>query len=149
MIAECDEPETEERAPIDAYVVALDETWGWILDKADAPFIKAIRTVYLFDRNERVHCCEMTPSYYEIHLYHQVECQPGTSEDRAQAIYDKYENLPGDDFYVHCCDLEKIIKADEPFTVHHYGATTVSYDDVSRDDQLDALREHFCANNPL
>lgn len=143
------EPDTEARAPIDAYVVALDETWGWVIDKADAPFIKAIRTVYLFDRNERVHCCELTPSFYEMHLYHEVECQPGTSEERAQRIYEKYESQPGDNFYVHCHELETIIEAGKPFTVHHYGDTGVSYDDVSRDDQLEALCEHFNANHPL
>lgn len=142
------EPETE-ATPIDAYLVSFDETWGWIIDKADAPFIKAIRSIYLFDRNERVHCCEMTPSHYTIHLYHQVICQPGTTEERAQRLYDKYETLPGDNFYVHCHEIERFVSKGDGPHVCHLGGTEVSFDDVNHDDQMEALREHYCANPPL
>ena len=154
MIAECDEPETEERAPIDAYAIALDETWGWILDKADAPFIKAIRSVYLFDRNERVHCCEFTPSFYTIHLYHQVECQPGTSDERATAIYDKYESIPGDNFYVHCHEIERMIAETDTPSCCHLGTPRgdgklIPYDEMTHDEQMESMREGYTEQPPL
>lgn len=143
---ETTEPET---VPVDAYLVSFDETWGWVINQEDAPFIRAIHSVYLVDRSQRTHCCEMTPSYFLIYMYDVVECQPGTTDDRAQRLYEKYENLGGDDCYVHCHELETIIKADEKGKVCHLGTTNVSFDDVCHDDQMEALREHYCANPPL
>ena len=142
--------------PIDAYCVALDETSHYFIDKADAPFIKAIRGVYLFDRNCRTFCCEMTPSYYLIHLYDQVECQPGTSEDRAQQIYDAYENHGGEDCYVHCHTIEGIIKAGDSPRACHLGTPAyrtksgpIPYDEMNRDEQMESLRESYVGNPPL
>jgi hypothetical protein len=145
-----------EQAPIDAYAVALVETDHYFIDKADAPFIKAIRGMYLFDRNERVHCCEMTPSFYLIHLYDQVECQPGTSEDRAQAIYDKYEQHGGEPKYVHCYQIENMIgETDTPSCCHLGRAVTratkqpIPYDVESHDEQMESMRQGYSENPPL
>lgn len=140
------EPDT---IPIDAWAVTLNETDCWILKPEDAPFIKVMRGVYVFDRSERTYCCEMTPSYWLIHLYDLVECQPGTTEDRFQRMASYYEGLGGDSKYVHCHEIEAIISKGERFTVCQLGATNVSYDDVSREDQMESLREHYAANWPL
>ena len=148
------EPETE-ATPIDAYAVALNETHNWIIHKADAPFIKAIRGMYIFDRNERVHCCEFTPSYYLIHLYDQVECQPGTSEDRAQRIYDAYENLGGEPKYVHCHEIEALIANGDSPTACHLGTPQyrtgrpIPFGEMSHDEQMESMREGFWVNPPL
>lgn len=153
MIAEC-EPET--RAPIDAYAVALVETANYSIDKQDAPFIKCIRGMYLFDRNERVHCAELTPSFLLVHLYDQVECQPGTSEDRAQDIYQKYENQWFEDRYVHCRAIERMIAETDTPSCCHLGSvvnrsskTPVSYEESSHDEQMESLRESYTGNPPL
>lgn len=147
--------ETETRAPIDAYAVALVETSNYIIDKRDAPFIKAIRGMYIFDRNERVHCCEMTPSFYLMHLYDQVECQPGTSEERAQEIYDKYEHHGGEPKYVHCYQIENMIGETDTPSCCHLGVAMyrtgrpVTYDEMTHDEQMESMREGYSENPPL
>jgi hypothetical protein len=146
---------TIEATPIDAYAVALVETRNYFLDPADAPFIQDIRGMYLFDRNERVHCCEMTPSFYLVHLYDQVVCHPGTSEDRAQKIYEKYENHGGDDKYVHCHEIEALIDHGDTATACHLGrpeyrtGRPVPYEEMDHDEQMDSMREAYSSNPPL
>lgn len=138
--------------PIDAYVVALDETDHYDIDPADRQFIRQIRGVYVFDRNERTHCCEWTPSYWLIHLYDEVlltEAGEALDDHAADDLYQKYEYCGGDDIYVHCHSIDAIIRRNEPFTVYHYGDTEVDQEDVDHDGQMDALREHFCGNCPL
>lgn len=112
------------RREIDAYAVVLDETNLYTIDPADAPYIARIRGVYLFDRNERTHCCELTPSYYLIHLYDQViPTDAGEALDDAdrEALYEKYEHNGGEDCYVHCGEIERIIDAGQPGRIVHYG----------------------------
>jgi len=142
-----------DRLPIDAYAIALDETSFCIIDEADAPLIDKIVSVYLFDRNQRTHCCELTPSYWLIHLYDQVRTRADAdlSDDRAQELYNKYESFPGADIYVHCHEIDHLIDAKdpEPFTVYHYGETEVDFDDCDYDEQMESLHEHLCGNCPF
>jgi hypothetical protein len=152
MTTTLNQHETEERTPIDAYVVALDETANYEIDKADRPFIREIRGVYLFDRNQRTHCCELTPSYLLIHLYDEViPSEAGYAlDDRAvERLYERYECEGGDDRYVHCHTVEGIIAKADRFGVHHYGDTEVDQQDVDHDEQMEALREHFNCNHPF
>lgn len=155
-VNEAEEAEEQEpRTPIDAYVVAFDETDHYQIDDEDRPYIERIVGVYLFDRNQRTHCCELTPSYWLIHLYDEVRLTPlgmdCDDEYRLDEIYQKYEYNGGDDIYVHCHSVERIIaKADaKPFTVYHYGDTEVDEDDVDYDDQMEALREELSCNHPF
>jgi hypothetical protein len=146
--------ETEVQTPIDAYAVALDETTNYEIDETDRPYIECIVGVYLFDRNQRTRCCELTPSYWLIHLYDQVRLTPaGQALDEYQLdeIYQKYEYCGGEDIYVHCHSVERIIaKANEnPFTVYHYGDPEVDEDDVDYDDQMEGVREYLCGNCPF
>ena len=134
---------------IDAYVIALDETR--YVDECDRPFIRQARGVYLFDRNQHTYCCEMTPSYYLIHLYDEILLtEEGEALDDPDRLYETYECCNGDDRYAHCRDIDAIIERDEPFTVYHYGDTDADADaDAEYDEQLDALRENFCCNHAL
>jgi len=147
-----DAAKTEPRTPIDAYVIALDETDHYYISEADRPYIRQIRGVYLFDRNERTHCCELTPSYYLIRLWDEVlltEAGEALDDFAADRLYQEYEYCGGDDCYVHCHTIEKLIGDSKPFTVHHHGDTEVDEQDVDHDGQMEALREEFNCNHPL
>jgi hypothetical protein len=152
MTEERIEEQAEERTPIDAYVIALDETASYEIDDADRPYVRQIHGVYVFDRNQRTHCCEWTPSYYLIHLYDEViftEQGDTLDEYAADELYQKYEYCGGEDCYVHCHTIERIIERNEPFTVYHYGDSDVDEHDADYDAQMDAIREDCCCNHAL
>ena len=71
--------------------------------------------------------------------------------DAVDELYQKYENHGGEDIYVHCCDVKRLLERDEHFTVHHYGSPEVDEDDedVDYDTQMDAIREHLSCNHPF
>jgi hypothetical protein len=144
---------TPNNLPIDAYVIAFSEMDHYFIKEEDRPNIQDIRGVYLFDRNERTFCCEMTPSYWLIHLYDEVvltpEADDALGECEKDAIYQEYEYCGGDNIYVHCHTIEARIEANKRNTVHHYGGTEVSYDESDYDEQLEGLQEHFCCNHCL
>ena len=71
---------TTERKPIDAYAVALDETTLRPARGRRQPRQK-ITGVYVFDRSQRTHLCELTPSYYLIYLYSQIIPTDDTDDD--------------------------------------------------------------------
>jgi len=133
--------------PIDAYVVSLDETQHYAIAEEHKPHIEQIRGVYLFNRNERTYCCEMTPSHYLIHLYDVVVLSAAgeaLEESARDRLHDEYENCGGEPIYLHCHSVKT-----EGAHCYHGGATGVSFEDANYDDQMEALREHYCANNPL
>ncbi len=137
---------------IDAYAVALDETDRYQIASADQRHVKQIRGVYLFNRNQRTCCCELTPSYFLIHLYDQVILTEGGDklDDFARdRLFQEYENCGGDNCYVHCSTIEKIIERSDPCIVSQYGDPEVSQQDVGYDEQMESIREEFCANCPL
>ena len=145
---------TRNRAlPIDAYVVAFSQIWDYAIKEEDQPHIQDIRGVYLFDRNQRTFCCEMTPSYWLIHLYDEViltpEADEALNESEKDAIYQEYEYCGGDDIYVHCHTIDGMISHSKPNAVHHYGGTNVSFNDSDYDEQMEGLREHFSCNHCL
>ena len=139
--------------PIDAYVVAFSEMGHYSITEEDQPHIQDIRGVYLFDRHQRTFCCEMTPSYWLIHLYDEVvltpEADEALDESEKDAIYQEYENCGGDDIYVHCHTIDAKIEANKPSTVYHYGGTEVSYDQSGYEEQMEGLREHLSCNHCL
>lgn len=144
--------ETEPRTPIDAYAVALDETANYAIEEADQPYIEKIVGVYLLDRNQRTHCCELTPSYWLIWLYDQVvltEAGQKLDDLAVDALYQKYEYCGGEDIYVHCHSIDALIERNEKWTVYHYGDPEVDEDDVDYDDQMEGIREHLCGNCPF
>jgi hypothetical protein len=143
---------TPRNLPIDAYVVSFSQIGDYSIKEEDRRHIQEIRGVYLFDSNQRTFCCEMTPSYWLIHLYDEVVLTPEADEldeFEKDAIYQKYEYCGGEDIYVHCHTIDAMIEANKPFSVHHYGRTNVSYDKSEYEAQLEGLREYFCCNHCL
>jgi hypothetical protein len=141
--------------PVDAYVVARDETHHYSIDDADAAHIERIVGVYLLDRNSVTHCAEITPSHYLIHLYDSVWTKD-CDDDLRERLCEKYEMGGGEDVYVHCRELaaqldaakEAKARGDHKATrCYHHGE--VSLDDSDREEQMEELREHFCGNHVL
>jgi len=151
------EPEEQEpeRLPIDARVIALNETEFYALPDEHKPYIRAIRGVYLYDANQRTYCCELTPSYFLIFLYNSVlltEEGQALNDEAKEALYDVYETEnSGEDCYMHVADVDRLEKAASAGLgdYYAYGATEVSYEDSDYDDQIEGLREHFCGNPPF
>jgi len=145
-----------DRRVIDAYAIALDETDYYNLHPADAPFIKRILGVYLFDRNERVHCCELPPSYFLIYLYTCVEFVDGIDDDMREAIDEKFANEPSDDCYIHCSSIERIIAADTRSEIDHYGDVAandledgIADPDERHSAEMDRIQEDLRGNCPF
>lgn len=131
------------------HVVALIETDHYFIEPADAEYIAQIRGVYLFDKGKRTHCCEMTPSYWLIHLYDQVilsEAGDALDEDQKDRLSQAYEYNGGENIYVHCHEIDALVEKADPGKHYAYGDSEVKEEDVDYDGQIEALREHFCAN---
>lgn len=139
---------------IDAYCLAFDETQGYAIAEADRPLIAQIQSVYLLDRNQRTHLCEITPSYYLTHLYDTVVAVDGVGDEERDRLDSEYAHEASDDKYVHCHEIDWIIEARDRGVVYHYGDPEVpddedKTDEENHDAQMEALREHFCGNCPL
>lgn len=147
------ETETETRSPIDAHVIAIDETEFYTFPAEHAPYIDRILAVYLYDRNERTHLCELTASNFMRFLHHVVrltEAGENLSDEEREKLYDEYEvGNTGEDQYMHCTTLDRLAKAGTPENYDHYGATEVSYEDSEYDDQIEGLIEHLNGNPPF
>ena len=144
--------------PIDAYAVALDETQYYNIDPADAKYIERIDGVYVFDRNHRTACCELTLSYFLRHLYTSIVFSDGVDDATRDRLEMDYAHCEGDDFYVHCCDIDRIIKAAgrDRDHVYHYGDVAPSDrgQDIEIPDQrhtaeMDAICEDLRGNCPF
>ena len=155
MQPQCEEEKTvvETETPIDAHLLAIHLD-GWNIDPEDQPFIKFVKSVFLFNSNEITHCCELTPSYWLIHVYDAVvftEKGKKLDDDKRVEMYDKYENCDEEDMYVHCYEIDEIIrkKRRNKRWYKYIGKTGVSFEDTNREDQMESLREHYAANPPI
>lgn len=85
----------------DFHVIKIDETRFF----NDEKLVKAagkIFVIYMYDKNERTYCCELTPSYYLIPLYNYSE---NWLEDDLNDELMNLEHL-NDVMYVHCSDID-------------------------------------------
>ena len=147
--------EVRRRWQIDAFVVSFNETEHYFISEEHLPYIAQIRGIYFFNRNERTHVCEMTPSYWLMHVsdeVHLTEAGEALSDDDKAKIYEAYEHEGGDDMYIHCHIVDSMIKMrgkKRRGKVYHYGKTGASYSEVSYDDQIDSIREYIQGNSVL
>lgn len=150
-------PNRVPQPPVDAYVVALDETRNYNIDPKDAPYIERIVGIYLLDRNLHTYLCESVPSYYLIHLYDEVWVRGDVDAEKREALGEKYENWGGDDTYVHCSDLngeldaaQKAASHGTQFAHHVVQEHVQEYSSVTaRDERIEELREFLCGNHVL
>ena len=143
------------KLPIDARIVAIDETDHYTFPPEHEPYIKKILAVYLYNANERIHLCELTASHFMHFLHHAVyftdagDDLPDDDEMREE-LYTNYEaeNF-NEDCYMHCSDLERLEKAGNPRNYYTYGDPEISYEDSDYYDQIEGLIEHFNGNPPF
>lgn len=143
-----------EKLPIDARVIALNETDYFEIEENDKQYIKEIRGAYFYDKNRVTHCCELTPSYNLYFLYHQLIPTDKWCELNYQRIGDldkKYCMLSGEDVYIHCDSVDRIEKEEtsKPYSDRYYVYGTPDNNDDDYERQMDDLREYLCANHKL
>ncbi len=148
--------ETDRRI-IDAYAVALDETF--YIAPEDQPYVARIMGTYVFDRNEHTHCCEWTPSYYLIFVSTSIvltDAGEALGESAREELYERYETEPSEDGYFHCHEIDRIIDAGKPFTVDHYGDVAqhdledgIEDADERHHAEMEAIREDLSCNHPF
>jgi len=147
---EPDEQEPETQLPIDARIIALDETSNYYLEPEKQRLIRAIKGVYLYDRNRHTHCCELTPSYYLIFLYNSVNLtDEGLALDNEARgeLYDEYEyGTGGDNCYMHIRIIERLAEKAEAGEYYVYGDPKVSFDKSDYNEQIEGLVEYFQCN---
>ena len=151
--------DTENRVTIDARVIALNRTHHYLIDAKHQPSIARIEEVYLYDKNQHTHCCELTPSYYLIHLYTRVIFSPKgdkLNEHEQDEIFQAYEHEVTEECYVHCHEIDALETQAKPFTYHIHGdpefgdaADEFENEEDFHDSVMDALREHFQGNYPI
>lgn len=143
-----------EAAPIDARVIAMDETEWYVLKPEHAKYVSKVYGVYLYDKNSHTHICSMTPSYWLIHLYNIVVLSAEgerLGQDARDAVKEAYEYEQTEDDYFDCGRidaLEKALEGDRS-RYHVYGPPKVAFSDLSREQHMEAIREDLCGNPPL
>lgn len=92
-------------------VVALDETRYWELPERFKPHVERIETVYAYDKNLAVHCCELTPS----HELWPVETRAVTTDDASEQMRDAISEMvlgqePPEVIYMHVGSVRELVK---------------------------------------
>jgi hypothetical protein len=140
------ETETKRTLPIDAHLVAIDQTEYWnIPDHME--HIEKILGVYLYDANEHTYLCEMQPSYW-LYPVDNVVVFRDSADDEVQDDVDQVVRSNGDDgIYMHVIDIEMLIEREPEHHRHpDTGDVIVSYDDCPYDEQIESYIEHFQGN---
>lgn len=134
--------------PHDFRAIAIDETRYYAIAPEDAPSIKRILQVYVYDASQHTYCCEITPSYYLDPLYTIVEVGADVSDAERDALQEKYGYEPADACYFHCHVIEAMEKA-HPDLCARWGVSDA--DDWARvdGDPMEHVREYWQANCPL
>jgi hypothetical protein len=143
---------SERTLPIDARAISLDETEHYLIAEADKPFVRRIMGVYLYDRNSHTHLCEITASYWLIHLYDEVVLtEEGEKLDdfEKERLYQEHETCGSDDTYMHVSAVDSMEENFAKSRYYVYGDPGVSFADVPYEDQMESLREYLNANHML
>lgn len=138
------EPKTKIKI-VDMHVIALDETKYWREDIAKACGV--IKRVYMFDRNEQTHCCELTPSYFLYPLY------SFASNEISDEMDDKLrsgDNSSLEGMYVHVSNIDKMNPMQKGFTHHLDGGLRYTKSGGKKYHQIiEAAIEYFSGNCPI
>lgn len=134
--------------PMDLWFVAMDETEYWTIQKGHRSSIERIETLYVFDRNKQVHCCEITPSHELIRVETRAIIKSGSPADDddelREEIYSYVDDGSAHDedvSYVHVADIEAHLKSNKPGTVYHWGNPGVDLDEKAEEAEEKAKRD--------
>lgn len=97
--------------PINAKVIALDETEHWFLDGFgdDAQYVERVEGVYWFDKNTHTHCCEFTPSYWLYPVEHRAVLRDDTPDEAADRIDHFVKEPQQEGMYAHVPTIDRIV----------------------------------------
>ncbi len=133
----------------DWWFIGIDETAHWNLPEKLSKHIKTINTVYVFNRNEHTHCCELTPSYWMSCVDYDIIWHPEFYETpNCERLRDYAFNLLNNvarfesDCYMHVRSVEALLaKSDDVVPRWRYGASEDDLDTVQA--ELEALFEYW------
>jgi hypothetical protein len=130
--------------PLHMRAVQIDETSDWTLIGEGYEKVEKIYGIYLYDLNEQTYCCEMTPSRYLYYIETIVVFKEEVSDEIRDGIQDDINEVVAlNDIrghYMHC----RYADALEGRT---FDPETVSFDDVSYEDQVEAWLEYARCNS--
>lgn len=124
-------------------VVVFDETRYWTEDAVSKAGGKIYAT-YLYDSNCHTYCCELTPSYYLIHLFSTPleDDEDGSAAEMIRAAQ------AGDDQngYYHCRSIDSL---PAELFVHDFGLDLVDDNEELGEsrDELEAQYREWCQGN--
>lgn len=147
-----------EDLPLDLRVIALDETDQYVIDAEDAPAIKSILGIYLYDANLYTFCASSMPCYFLHHIENQVrlseeiESLPEEAMDhireQLEMKYAYYGN--NEDFYISAFRIDVLAERlrYEPYRYRELGEEPIprgaTYDEV-----LEGMIEYCRCNAQL
>lgn len=146
------------KLPIAPRIISINDTQYYNIADEDKPYIESIHNVYLYDKNSRTFCCEITPSYSLIYLYTSVHFAGDPDEETRERIYDKYEANNGDDTYLHCYGLDDIEKEHTSRKItdpikfpDFYIGNDIHFieDDETYDEAMESTRESYSCNHVI
>jgi len=125
-------------------LVMSDVTHYWVLGDGDQEKVERIVTVYLYNKNEVTHCCEITPSYCLWPVETRAEFRDGVSDLDIDRIDGNIRRWADDEVvYVHCHALAGM-------TVKHKKLGSVFPGSVETgDEQRESLLEYLRGNQRL
>lgn len=131
--------------PLDLHLVALEETGLWELDIPGwRAAVQRIETVYLFDRNERTHSCELTPSYWLLPVETRAIFHDPDQDSRlTDRIDGEISRCPPEPCYVHCHTLDDLIERlkTERFRYYHLGDPELPFEAATEEESRNAILE--------
>lgn len=90
------------------WAVGLDVTKHYELEEEDKPYVSNIVDVFIYNKNEVTHCCELTPSYDLVYVDTFIRFGQFTSDEVRERIDSRYCHEATEDCYVHVHDVDKL-----------------------------------------
>lgn len=134
---------------IDAWAVVLDDTPYNEIDTDDQPYVAAIHSVSLFDR-EITEEGDDGPNYWLTILYTRViltkdgEALP---DSEIEALREEYEECGGSALWVPCKEVDAVLDRCDSKTSDHFGhpvfVKAIDGDKLSYDDKMAIIEQHY------
>lgn len=138
--------------------IGLDETAHWRIPSKLLPYVARIYGIYVFNRSEHTHCCELTPSHWlecvdfewaasdAFNALPEREC-----DDIAEAVRGMLLDAPTAEssHYRHVAHVDRLIESGSHRGFHEAGDLSHILDDDDLNDPstvLNVLMEYWHAN---
>jgi hypothetical protein len=119
--------------PLDIWVVAQDDTEYWTLPDEWKDKVERVEEVCFFDMNQITHICSTSGNYYMRHLENRAILKDEFADDETlrEIVFDYIQsNGDSENGYMDEVTIDRLIEANAPGTVYHYGNPGFSLDDA-------------------